>query len=431
MKNIKKLFGCIVMVLASINVFAQEDVFSGEWFAANKEGDLTATVTLNCDGNWQLNPFNEEARCNGFMQVNLQEPSGNKSVLVTYEFYVDQVNGNEAILDFIGGRPNADSGISGKCKVVFKKNTLTFTGTDKGGSEAVFNGLVFTKDGNGGDVTAIAGSAETDTEVPLGQKILAILQMVLGGSLFLFIIGHMGYVLFKGKRYKEVFTVEKMAALRAESGIPQKMTDDETDNAWKLMEDAFTCWTVVDRTDEDEFRKPTKMKQIRKSSRLLYQVIAMLPTDDDIIERLNSLTEVINSGEERHFDGSKKLIWLGVIVGVLMYWMMGVGMMISTLAATGLYMLASRTPQFLIDKRSLRGGGNLHNGIFAGVFAMLAGAQTVRTVYKFSNGEKAYSDDHSQHWIALAFALIILFLLAMMMVFWMLLNYLRNYVLFF
>ena len=58
--------------------------------------------------------------------------------------------------------------------------------------------------------------------------------------------------------------------------------------------------------------------------------------DADVIERLNSLTDVINSGEERHFDGSKKLIWLGVIVGILMYWMMGVGMMFSTLIATGL-----------------------------------------------------------------------------------------------
>lgn len=105
------------------------------------------------------------------------------------------------------------------------------------------------------------------------------------------------------------------------------------------------------------------MKQIKKSVLLIDQVIGMCPTDADVIERLNSLTDVINSGEERHFDGSRKLIWLGVIVGILMYWMMGVGMMFSTLIATGLYVVASRTPQFLIDKRTLRGGGNIHNGI--------------------------------------------------------------------
>ena len=85
------------------------------------------------------------------------------------------------------------------------------------------------------------------------------------------------------------------------------------------------------------------------------------------------------------------------------------------------------------DKRVAKAeeGGNIHNGIFAGVFGLLAGAQTVRTIYKFNDGHKEYSDDHSQHWIALAIGLVVLFVLAMMMAFWALLNYLRNYVLYF
>lgn len=197
------------------------------------------------------------------------------------------------------------------------------------------------------------------------------------------------------------------------------------------MDEAFAIWTVIEKTGDDEFRKPTKMKQIKQSAFLIDQVIAMQPTDEAVIERLNALTDVINSGEERHFDGSKKLVWLGVIVGILMYWMMGVGMMVSTLVATGLYIVASRTPQFLIDKRALRGGGNIHNGIFAGLFGLLAGAQTVRTIYKFNDGHKEYSDDHSQHWIALAITGVVMFVLAMMMTVWVFLNYLRNYVLYF
>ena len=48
--------------------------FSGDWLGANKEGDLKVAFTLNCDGNWQLNPYNENARCNGFMEVNMLEP---------------------------------------------------------------------------------------------------------------------------------------------------------------------------------------------------------------------------------------------------------------------------------------------------------------------------------------------------------------------
>lgn len=62
---------------------------------------------------------------------------------------------------------------------------------------------------------------------------------------------------------------------------------------------------------------------------------------------------------------------------------------------------------------------------------MIAGAQTVRTVYKFSDGHKEYEDDHSQHWIAWALGLVLLVFIAMLMAFWSFINYIRNYVLYF
>lgn len=78
MKNIKKYLCAIVMMVISMTAFAQEDVFSGDWLGANKEGDLKVAFTLNCDGNWQLNPYNENARCNGFMEVNMLEPAATR-----------------------------------------------------------------------------------------------------------------------------------------------------------------------------------------------------------------------------------------------------------------------------------------------------------------------------------------------------------------
>lgn len=113
MKNIKKYLCAIVMMVISMTAFAQEDVFSGDWLGANKEGDLKVAFTLNCDGNWQLNPYNENARCNGFMEVNMLEPGGRESLMATYEFYVESMNGNELTLSFVGGRPEVDAGISG------------------------------------------------------------------------------------------------------------------------------------------------------------------------------------------------------------------------------------------------------------------------------------------------------------------------------
>ncbi len=36
--------------------------------------------------------------------------------------------------------------------------------------------------------------------------------------------------------------------------MPEKMTDEEITEAWKLMDEAFATWTVIEKTDDDEFR---------------------------------------------------------------------------------------------------------------------------------------------------------------------------------
>ena len=86
---------------------------------------------------------------------------------------------------------------------------------------------------------------------------------------------------------------------------------------------------------------------------------------------------------------------------------------------------------FLIEKRAKRGGGNIHNGMIAGIFGMIEGAQTIRTITTYSDGHKEYSDDHSQHWIAWILGLCLLVAIAAFMALWALVNYLRNYVFYF
>ena len=84
MKNIKNKLLAIVMMVISMTAFAQEDVFSGDWLGANKEGDLKVAFTLNCDGNWQLNPYNEFGRSYGFLEGNLLYIGGRESLMATY-----------------------------------------------------------------------------------------------------------------------------------------------------------------------------------------------------------------------------------------------------------------------------------------------------------------------------------------------------------
>ena len=53
---------------------------------------------------------------------------------------------------------------------------MSFTGLDKGGKDAAFNGLTLVKSGSGADAIA---DAAADDGVPLGVKILAVLQLIL------------------------------------------------------------------------------------------------------------------------------------------------------------------------------------------------------------------------------------------------------------
>ena len=423
----RKLLLSLVLFVASISAAMAQDLFTGDWIA-NETSDVSCSLQLNVEKPNSFNPYDESVKCSGFLTVNVVEPSGNSSILVTYELMTKDVSKNKVVFTFTGGREADD--VSGECAATIENGKLVFKGIGAAKNE-VINGLSFTKLDEPFVAETTIGTSSDKSEKSTLNKVMDIISKIVSICVVLFIVGHMVYVNYRGKRYKMVFTVKDFEEKRALAGTSKEMSEQEAQEAFELMEKAFNTWTVVERTKDDEFHRPTKMKQVKASVLLIDQVIAMMPTDEDIVERLNVLTEVINSAEERHFDGSKKLIWLGAIVGILMFWMIGIGMCLSTLCATGVYVLASRTPQFLIDKRAARGGGNIHNGIFAGLFAMLAGAQTVRTIYKFNDGSKAYEDDHSQTWIALAIGFAVMVVLAMMMSFWAFLNYIRNYVLFF
>lgn len=45
---------------------------------------------------------------------------------------------------------------------------------------------------------------------------------------------------------------------RLAAGMPEKMTDEEITEAWKLMDEAFATWTVIEKTDDDEIQKADK-----------------------------------------------------------------------------------------------------------------------------------------------------------------------------
>lgn len=280
-------------------------------------------------------------------------------------------------------------------------------------------------------------------------------------GLSVFAIVHMVYVLVKGKPYKVEFTPDyfrEKRRLKIEAQIaarekaeqdaqdpknagkeqpvieisPDEPDDDERALCYDLLEQAFDSWTVISRPGEEELRTPTKMKQIRKTRKLLNRVIALCPFDEDIINRLNELCNIINISSERSFDGSKMLVGISVVVAIISIFLDDSYAMVSMIGSgIVLYWLASRTPQFLIEKRAERGGGNIFTGILGGAFAAVATAKTYKTVTKWSDGTTTTDYDHSETWISLVLMVIVCLVLACLMFFWAMLNYLRNYVFYF
>lgn len=422
-KSIKKSLNRIYTVIAFIsfticNIFAQTDnVWDGEWLGKNQQGDLVINLELNTENPKIVNPYDYHRVNTGFITISAIEPSGNKTVLQTFELILESKEGNTAVFKYQGGRENIDNS-NGKCKAVINNGQLSFSIINNEGDDPLFTSINISKDN-----TAIAK-----------QKTKNIINYIFSGLVliaYIAMIIHMIYIKYKGVRYKKAFTVEEMKAERIAQNKPEEMSQEEFNEALTLLTGVFDTWTVVGQNDEgEELRKPTKMKQVKASSMLLDQAIALQPTDKDMIDNINELADVINSNEERYFDGSKPLAWLGGIVGIIFFFI-SPQFGIITLISTGAYILSSRTPVFLIEKRQKRGGGNIHNGIIAGVFGMIAGAQTVRTVYKYSDGHKEYEDDNSQHWIAWILGLAILVCIAATMALWAMINYLRNYVLYF
>lgn len=253
----------------------------------------------------------------------------------------------------------------------------------------------------------------------------------------LFMIGHMLYVLFKSKRFNQTFSIPAFKAIRLEQGKSEMSTEEENDQCLELLNEAFFTWTDIEVNGGEEYRKPRKMKEILTSAIYLQQVVDIAPTDGEVIDKLNEYKEVIRSNEKRSFDGSRALIVLGlifaVVVGVLSKSQES-GFIWSTIRYGAffwipviVYYISSLTPQFLIDKRAQRGGGNVSTGFVALALGILGSGFTMRT--RFTDG--SYEDDHSGHYIAWILGAIALTIVAITIFFWSIFNYVRNYLLFF
>ena len=127
---------------------------------------------------------------------------------------------------------------------------------------------------------------------------------------------------------------EKIDTLKVDDYFKDAPTDEEPETeGWNendqkaadLLEQAFRVWTVVETDEENEieYRKPTKKKQIEKSQKLIDEARDLNPTDEWIVNRIVELQEVVDSGKQKVFDGSYKLMIASVILSFFIFIMPG------------------------------------------------------------------------------------------------------------
>mgnify|MGYP001070310412 CR=1 FL=1 len=249
----------------------------------------------------------------------------------------------------------------------------------------------------------------------------------------LFSIVHM-IITFRGKNYKSV-TVEELKANRRAEGKEEESAEEEDELAMNYLEDIFDHWTTVDASDGEPLKAPTRKVHLNQSMKDLQKVKDMMPTDPDVVNRLNEMGDVVNLNAKRRFAGSKLLVGLALLVTVFMYFttkgeneaffsaIMGVCWLWASMI---FYIVDSFAPQFLIDKRLRNlGDSNFSSGLvgfFAGVFFA---APTFITVTRYTGGTS-----RSETWFNFLGLMIMIFgflILAFGIVFFGLLNYLGNF----
>ena len=244
---------------------------------------------------------------------------------------------------------------------------------------------------------------------------------------------HMVYELFVQKDPFASISLEEMKTLRQAEGLPETMSQDEFDQCCKLVEDEFNLWTPIPNSENDVRLFSTK-KGMDHAIETFNQIRTLRPTNQELIESINSYLSLATEGRKREFTGSKVLLVLIAIIGALSIFVAGKDggfqMAIFFVVMGAIYYAASLTPQFVLINREINGnkGIGCMGAVFAGLGGMILGARTVKTTTKWSDGTTSTDYDNSEHGVAWFIALFVTLFVLCTLIIWSFFNYLRNYV---
>lgn len=244
-------------------------------------------------------------------------------------------------------------------------------------------------------------------------------------------IAHMVYVNYFTKPYPEVFD---SANATPENNAYVKNALDS------LYNGEFTPLCDPNEVPgPDTVNYPVGKKAAYHAKEVLDDVIANhLPVDGEAANLLNKVAVVTNDAYKRTFAGSKAFLIVSIIIAAgACYLNKDAYPLIYFGFSCIAYWFASRTPNYILVEKELKAAKSgkqsksFMTGAIAGILGLAATAPVFVEVTKNANtGEVIKTEeDHSMTWIALAFSVILFVVIAYLMIFVAIFNYLRNYVL--
>ena len=234
------------------------------------------------------------------------------------------------------------------------------------------------------------------------------------------IAAHTIYLLATTKKLKENYTVEAFRKNRAAAGLGA-MTKEEVDELNTKLDSIDTIWGEIADSKGNMVVYPHSLKSLNQSLEILNAAIAANPDNKGIITKINDYNEVLNHALTRQFSGSKTIIAIATILGLILGFGTGFYMaIVATIVTVLAYILASYTPNFMLIEQIAR-NGKRSTSLVKRLLLALIGSVTVA-----NQNDK----DKSERWVSYLLLFVGTIVMAFLLPIIALVNYLRNYVIY-
>lgn len=265
-------------------------------------------------------------------------------------------------------------------------------------------------------LAAMPAFAESNTLADYKQELW--IKIISAIVVLLVIVIHTIVTLVKQRGLRTNYTVAEFSKNRTDASLGA-MTKEEIAALNTSLDSIDNIWGEIIDTQGDTVTYPHKKSSVKQSLAILQQAIDANPTDKGVVEKINSYNEVLNHAISRQFNGSKTVIALFTIIGLITSVAFPPMLAIVALGITA-YILASRTPNFMLIEQITKNNNRSGSWVKRTLLSLLSGV----TAAKSDKTEK------NQTWFSLLLVFVFTLVIAILLPVITLVNYTRNYLIY-